>query len=649
MPPGPGPGAGFKVPAPKGWIIEISTVEGGLKVVSTAPDDANSSSLYPSQLSAVAIDPVTNGVLEAYGAADMVGSGSTTYSDVWPTNPSDPRAVKLWFQKDTNTPLIPPVAISKAQGGPYFGNAFFVKNSALTGAMPGQSFRAVFDASMLPKDADVEQDPGGSFDLKITPKDASSYFVRVRAVGKSVVDSFSGGTDTSPLSLSDEELRLYKFTSDNVRQAKSGRLFPSVPSDTISASDWGIASAPVEMAFPSESSQAYIEAIQLALIVMVLSRSDVMGVTDLTKYVEGRTAGATGLEEIAAKLFPQMQIKGNKYFGTGNPVEFSKNLRKKTQAYAATLYGMASLSETLMASVVELAEPLFKYTWDKSNITYGGSKAPAMTIAQTFGLGTESYDGQTPSEILNDASIGCAANPFAFSLDIQPELGFYYYDNSTGGPDRNPGFLEAPTPAPSVRWEAGNGSLDYTAPVIYQVDNNADKVEYVQFVRNLILANTELMGSAASVLKVTAAVRAPGDGSWMVYRPLYEQMAPLDQILTKVEDWLLALLSAADGIIEQIVAYIEAIQARVYQLQALIEMIRALLKQLDFALPSASALVVVGNGTDGVLKDFITAGNKPSDDPQSIGAGLILMTGGLPNILLDLLASLFAPVDEVDA
>jgi hypothetical protein len=102
------------------------------------------------------------------------------------------------------------------------------------------------------------------------------------------------------------------------------------------------------------------------------------------------------------------------------------------------------------------------------------------------------------------------------------------------------------------------------------------------------------------------------------------------------------------GVIDQIIRYIEAIQARIYQLQGIIEMIRSLLQQLDFSLPSASGLVVVASGTDGILMDLIASENKPSDDPQSIGCGLILVTGGVPNLLLELLAAVFGggDVDE---
>ena len=77
-------------------------------------------------------------------------------------------------------------------------------------------------------------------------------------------------------------------------------------------------------------------------------------------------------------------------------------------------------------------------------------------------------------------------------------------------------------------------------------------------------------------------------------------------------------------------------------------MIRALLAKLQFELPSFSGLVTVANGTDGILQDFITADSKPDDSPSDLGAGLVVLAGGLPNILLELLAALFSggAVDE---
>ena len=651
MPAGPGGGAGFKIPAPKGWIIEVSTVESGLKVVGTVPADMGSNSIFPPIISAVGIDPVTNGVLEVYGGADMVGSESEDYSDVWPTDPSDPRAVKLWFQKDINTPLIPPKALSKDNGGPWLGAAFFVPNKGIALAMPGQEFNAVFEASMLPKDADIEQDTSDAYGIKFTERTASSYFFRVRAVAESVLDAVEDGSPHNPQPMSEESLRLYKFTSDNIRQAKSGRLFPTPPNaPDLNVGDWGIASQAVEAAFPSESSQSYVQAIQLALIVMLLSRSDASAPSKPGKFSSGTVLGTTGLEEVSQKLFKQMKVN-QKWFNQEDPTKWAKTTYAKSLATANTLYSMASLSETIMAAVVEIAQPLFTATWKSCAVSWnplkGGtsSPGPAITIAQTFGIGAVEYEGKTPKEVRNDPLLGCAPN--WKSVPVQDTRGKLGYFNVVGGPARSPGFGVQPGTA-SDKWTPGNGSLDYS-PVVYTLSDDATQVTYVAFVRNLLLANPDLVSSAAGVLKVTAAIRSPKDGGWEVYRPLYEMLAPLDQVLTKVEDWLLALLSALDGVIERIIAYIEAIQARIYQLQALIEWIRSLIKSLDFALPSASGLVVVANGTDGILMDLISAGNKPADDPQSMGCGLIVVAGGVPMLLLDLFAAIMGGSAPVDA
>ena len=641
MPAGPGPGSGFKMPVPKGWLIEVSTVEGGMRVVGSTPLDRNSPSLFPSTIASVALDPVTNGVLNVYGGSDMVGDGTSDYSNVWPPNPTDPRASKLMFQRDINTPLIPPKALSTHNGGPWLGAAYYVHNNpVLSVALPGQEFNAVFDVGMLPKDADIEQDASNEYGVKLTERTPDSYFFRVRAVAESVDIAFGkAGTPKEPHPISDESLRLFKFTSDNIRQAVSGRLIPSVPLEgSVGPSDFGTASSALEVAFPGEDAAKYLQAIHLSLLVMLLSRSDCSAPPTMkdggVPFTRGTVLGQTGLEEINRKLATLMKVGANFY---GKGIEsWNKAMYQKTLAYAQDLYQMSSLSDTLQSLVVELAEPLYTLKWNEMGLEFDGSTAPPITIGQTFGIGSDEYEGLKPKQIRSSLRVGAAPNAGAIRLQSTEydTVADWYLDNS--GPDRSPGFQETS----ASRWIMDNGALDSGAPVIYQLTESGDGVQFVQFARNLFLSKPEVIGAAASVLKVTAVVRSPQDGAWVVYRPFYQMLAPLDQIITSVEDWLLALLSAMDGVIEQIIAFIEAVQARIYQLQALIEWIRSLLKSLDFNLPSASGLVLVANGTDGILKEFVSAGNKPSDDPQALGAGIVVVMGGMPNLLLELFAAL---------
>lgn len=149
-----------------------------------------------------------------------------------------------------------------------------------------------------------------------------------------------------------------------------------------------------------------------------------------------------------------------------------------------------------------------------------------------------------------------------------------------------------------------------------------------------------MLQAASVVLGIVAAPDAPSpsETEWLSVRFLDDALAPLDALLVDVEKYLLAILDGLKGTIDKIVAYIEAIQARIFQVQALIEMIRALLNSLSmFSLPSFSGLLLVENGTDGITRGLITAGNKPSDSALSYGGGVLVMAGGLPVILLEIL------------
>jgi hypothetical protein len=82
-------------------------------------------------------------------------------------------------------------------------------------------------------------------------------------------------------------------------------------------------------------------------------------------------------------------------------------------------------------------------------------------------------------------------------------------------------------------------------------------------------------------------------------------------------------------------------------LQALLERIRALLNSLRFFdLPSFSALLLVENGTSGIVNGLVSSGNKPQDSSLSYGAGAVFIFGGVPSLLLETLVLVFSGGDE---
>jgi hypothetical protein len=193
-------------------------------------------------------------------------------------------------------------------------------------------------------------------------------------------------------------------------------------------------------------------------------------------------------------------------------------------------------------------------------------------------------------------------------------------------------------------WYQNTGYSD-DCPVLFSVPDGTSTpgyTLYTKFVRRLLMEydGGSVLKAATVVLGVAAAAnsRSPSSSEWITIRFLDEALAPLDKLLVDIEKYLLAILDGLQGMIDKIIAYIEAIQARIFQIQALINMIRALLNSLSmFSLPSFSGLLLVENGTDGITKGLITAGNKPVDSPMSYGGGVLVMAGGLPVILLEIL------------
>src|SRR3989338_7372585 len=112
------------VPAPKGFLIHVSTIPDGFNVLGLTPKVSESQEIenLPRVVS-VAIDPRTNGPVKLYGGIADLATDSATFSDL--DNTSSPQAPLLVLQKDQNTPLIfPSLLISDKV--PLIAKTFFV-------------------------------------------------------------------------------------------------------------------------------------------------------------------------------------------------------------------------------------------------------------------------------------------------------------------------------------------------------------------------------------------------------------------------------------------------------------------------------------------------------------------------------------------
>lgn len=150
-----------------------------------------------------------------------------------------------------------------------------------------------------------------------------------------------------------------------------------------------------------------------------------------------------------------------------------------------------------------------------------------------------------------------------------------------------------------------------------------------------------LLSAASSVLGQAggAVLRTPADGSWVAFRPL-DMMPGVDAALDAASAVLGRITAsagnsavAAGGFADFLGAQIDALGAMAQKLQVLIQSAADILARL----PEAAVLVVVGRGTDEILSQFVSSQNKPQDGKDAYAAGAVLLAGGAPSFLLDIL------------
>ena len=148
--------------------------------------------------------------------------------------------------------------------------------------------------------------------------------------------------------------------------------------------------------------------------------------------------------------------------------------------------------------------------------------------------------------------------------------------------------------------------------------------------------NQALIG-ATRILGLVNSSEIP-ESAWEAYRFLPRVFPDVEGIFQEVNDFLETILEAFKGIVEKIIKYIEAIQSRIAELQNFILRITALINALLLKIGSISSfniLLVEAQGGQGLMTNFLNADNKPSDSEQDLSAGIAVVFGGVPTLLVD--------------
>lgn len=131
-------------------------------------------------------------------------------------------------------------------------------------------------------------------------------------------------------------------------------------------------------------------------------------------------------------------------------------------------------------------------------------------------------------------------------------------------------------------------------------------------------------------------------GQWLNYRPFYESnLAPFLGVIDDIKAFLEGVIVGVDSIVSIILNAINSLKVRLAQLQLFIAKIKALIDAvLGFRLPlGLYATYHISNGTSGLVSSVTQAENKPPIN-EGIGTGLMMVGGGVPTVLVDLLVAL---------
>ena len=614
---------GLMAPSPSGFVIEVSTIQNGVRVVSFGTNDQSSPASEPPKVASVCLDPKTGTPLQLYGGLGSGGCGQD--ADSWDTLEAGPQQIR--FQIDQVTPLIKPSALKNPGGPPLLGAAYYVKAGVFPRLLPGQTFTTTIARDKLPKHA--------SFDSsgKPTPMDTVSYFVRVRAVGPDLADAIEATLDVgllgglnaqlvvpviagvgAPTPMFGKAARLFFFSTNGVRLANSVRrflpdvsvgLFSPNPDIPLTAGMYSNASGSVSATFPSDAVKKYQKYVQAAVAFAILGRLDLKPANLNGGFQTNRVepAFATGAEAaIAAILVKYGWEWGLKYKVVNTALNFRETVAQASANIALSMVQANPPSDGLAEALADPGERLLAY------------KFKAITLFEMF----ESDDPSWGLAMWN------AKQREAVTLKFR------------GGPKRGPAFmLNTPKNKEEKegRFTFGIGSAD-ESPVL--MDGTEKELKTVGYFRNQV-GPQSLFADAIQILRVAGATRPIGDSQWIAIRLFPQNLTPLAELVTYLEGFLDAVLDGLQSVIDALVNVIKTIRARLNQLQALLEQIRAMLRMLKaFSIPPVSALIVLCDGTPGALTKLVTSTDKPSDNADAYGAGMVVVAGGPNRFLLEL-------------
>ena len=700
---------------PGGFLVTLSTVPDGLPVVydrAVANTDGEpsvadrSKKVQPHQYDVIRR---TDGKpLVLFGGAKMVKTSPTESFNAsidGDGNMKPGRTRVYGIRNPTDNAVVPLDELTQG-GDPVFQETYFVPIEVAGSQWITGEYSIVLDLDDMPFDAEVTVEDNKMVVTK--GNRASILYARV-------------ATCTNEVGSQEKDYKFDFTASDDQKDATSIPLVVGLSDTSVGVADVGEFSPSVPVTFPNANTMAYMQTLQVALLILALSRPDLATLDSLKETLtvddlylinnglaiyEGVALEPCGLEGVKHLLnFVYEDYAKERSQKDSQPEGFRSDLKSRIERVVNDLYATTGPMPTVEKAVVEQTELLRTIRWgDIFEKSHPAVQLPIFIESMPL---WESVDTSV-YERGGNPDYGLAINPYSTGLPEGIVADLFYLGDAVIQ-DRDPHFMKAPrTPpddsfyllstadpadaqklltlgAPGLRifyekFVQEDGSIlvpekEYDAMLYYRdndfIEGSADdspvfvvnretledygyysqtiptEAAGMYFCRNLLYKyeNGLLFRQAAIALGVAASAlqRSPEDGAWLNIRFL-DTVPGMEDFLDTLLNWMDQIKASLASIVDTILKYIEFIEARIVELQQLIRRINSLIQSilgLAFQIPQSSALMLISDGTAGLLGDFISADNKPSDSPLAYGGGIAIVIPGGPAFALDIVKAIF--------
>ncbi len=658
---------GMALPAfpPDACILEISTIREGLmvgtkRVVAGASDTKRVKNSF---VMAPTMDG--GGPLRIYGGTrNLVSDSKELFSQEEIGDPSQEGKGGIWLVKNPEDPN--PIMLKKwvdaernGKNGPLIQKQVVIHhNNAMNYFFP--EFKYTLDHREMPyalKEVQNGKPVGES-------EPAREVYVRIAAGTDSVVSEGEPSQGyykvKEDFKTKSEGISGYEIENlDNPFQTIKTEHFPSPNSR-------GRLSAPIKVVFPSQAQKDFMVMVKVAACIALLCRGELDN-----DPADGEQKGASGFWKVSRQVLQGFGMAG----GWGGQIYQTGGITPGT--WAPSKLSIASAAENIAEAFQRRSGAIPDAVFDALVAAHGKNLLFHMGADRTHPL----VDGTIKSF---KATCGASdSNKYIFDSQGAKTL-FEHCNTFETKDDRYVGAhlnVHAPwsndTDMGTVIKEyntlgnISNGVLDSYFSVLEmgQVEMEevpvfvgAVKADYSEseMVTGLEEGNAVIiparncftraqLDSALAVLNVATA--GVTEGQWIAIRPLETLLLPVEEFLEKLLNWLKTVRDGLLAIIKQILDYIRMIEARILEIQQLIRKIQGILRMFaDFTVSAElHMLVCTGAGTQGLIAEFMQSENKPQDGKGAVGTGAVVVAGGLPLIILDLLKAIFAATDSPGA